>query len=128
MGFFAVIVAAAAAFGLGAPWFGWFSRPWLAATGLTEADMKAAGKGPFIVGAVAALLSAGMLRHVLATSGVAGAGAGLVSGLGVGLFLAAPWIAMHYAFARRGVALVLIDGGYVVAAFGLMGLILGAFA
>ena len=52
---------------------------------------------------------------------------GLLSGLGAGLFFAAPWIMTNYAFAGRPRALWWIDGGHVVLACSAIGLVLGVF-
>ncbi len=55
------------------------------------------------------------------------AGKGLLSGLGVGLFFIAPWLAMSYAYAMRPRMLVLIDGGYAVLGCAAIGLVLRLF-
>lgn len=38
--YLAVLVAAIVGFGIGGPWYGFFARPWLAAIGKTEAEVK----------------------------------------------------------------------------------------
>ena len=65
-------------------------------------EVKPSGNlGPYILGVVANILVAGMMRHVFVAAGVAGPLAAAVSGLGVGLFFAGSYIAINYAFARR---------------------------
>lgn len=131
MGFLAVIVAALAGFGVGAAWYMTLSKPWMEAAGLpTGADGRPANGSspmPMVVAFVAMILVAGMMRHMLATSGVEGPGKSLLSGLGVGAFFVAPWLAMDYAYAMRPSRLTLIDGGYAVLGCGAIGLVLGLF-
>lgn len=127
MEFLNVIAAALAAFAFGAVWYMALSKPWMAASGVTEAEQKAAGPMPFVVGLLAMMLVAGMMRHLLGTSGVVTVGGGAVAGFGVGAFLVVPWLAMNYAFAMRRPALTLIDGVNSVAGCTIMGAVLNAF-
>jgi hypothetical protein len=127
MEFLNVIVAALAAFGFGAVWYIAMSRPWMAASGVTEAEQKASGPMPFVVGLAAMVLVAGMMRHLLATSGVTTLGGGAVAGLGIGAFLVMPWVAMNYAFALRKPSLTVIDGVNAVVGCTIMGAVLNAF-
>jgi hypothetical protein len=80
-----------------------------------------------VLGFVMHLLVAGMMRHSFAVSGIDTLGAGLVGGLGIGLFFITPWIVLNYAYAMRPVALMLIDGGYAVLAATIMGVVLVLF-
>lgn len=131
MGFLAVIVAALAGFGLGAAWYMALSKPWMEAAGVARgADGRPANGSspmPFVVALGAMILVAGMMRHVLAMGGIEGPGKSLLSGLGVGAFFIAPWLAMDYAFAMRDRRLALIDGGYAILGCGAIGLVLGLF-
>ena len=124
----AVLLAAAAGFGAGAVWYMINGKRWMAAVGRSEDDMKADKSPlPFVIGFLASLLTAGMMRHIFAGAEVEGIGGGLVGGFGVGLFFVAPWIATNYAFAGRPKALWWIDGGHVVLACSAIGLVLGLF-
>ena len=107
-----VVAAAAAAWVFGAVWYGVNGARWMAAQGLTEARIDRKNPVPYIGSFVCALLVAGMLRHVLAASGVTTLGAAAVSGLGIGLFIAAPWVATNVLFAQKPKALIWIDGAY----------------
>jgi hypothetical protein len=127
MEFLNVIAAALAAFAFGAVWYIAMSKPWMAASGVTEEQQKAGGPMPFVIGLVAMVLVAGMMRHMLATSGVTSVGGGAVAGLGVGAFLITPWVAMNYGFAMRKPALTLIDGVNSVVGCTIMGAVLNAF-
>ncbi len=132
-----VIAAAVAAFAFGAVWYTTMSKAWIAAAEVkvdaqgrpTRADGQSGGSSPmpFVIGLVAMIVVAGMMRHVLASSGVTTVGGGLVAGLGVGAFLITPWVAMNYGFAMRKPALTLIDGVNSVVGCGIMGAVLNAF-
>jgi len=124
----AVLVAAAVGFGVGAVWYMINGQRWMVAVGRTEDEIKADKSPlPFVIGFLASLLTAGMMRHIFASAGVSGFGGGLVGGLGVGLFIVAPWIATNYAFAARPKALWWIDCGHVILAASAIGLVLGLF-
>lgn len=130
MSLLSVLVAAAAAYALGAVWYMSMSARWIAAAGVAcDANGKPANKSvtPFILSAVAMLLVAGMMRHIFGMAGIDGLGAGLVAGLGLGAFIAAPWIMINYAYADRPRALTFIDGGYAVLGCALIGAVLGLF-
>lgn len=122
-----VVAAAVAAFAFGAVWYIALSKPWMAASGVTEAQQKAGGPLPFVVGLLAMVLVAGMMRHLLGTSGVVTVTGGAIAGFGVGAFLVTPWVAMTYAFALRKPALTLIDGVNCIAGCTIMGAVLNAF-
>lgn len=124
----AVLLAAMAGFGSGAAWYMINGQRWMEAVGRTEDEIKADKSPlPFVIGFLASLVTAGMMRHVFAASGVSGLGAGLIGGLGVGLFFVAPWILTNYAFAARPRALWWIDCGHVILACTAIGLVLGMF-
>lgn len=131
MEFLRVIAAALGAFAFGAVWYLSMSKPWVRAAGVpVDAAGKPQGNGstmPFVIGIVAMLVVAGMMRHVFQMGGIATPGAGAVSGLWVGAFLITPWVAMNYAFAMRPPALTLIDGVNSVVGCTIMGLILTLF-
>lgn len=127
MEFLNVISAAVAAFAFGAVWYIAMSKPWMAASGITEEQQKAGGPMPFVVGLVAMVLVAGMMRHLLGTSGVTGVGAGAVAGFGIGAFLITPWVAMNYAFGMRKPALTVIDGVNSIVGCTIMGAVLNLF-
>ena len=126
MQFLAVLLAAASGFGSGAVWYMVNGQRWMTAVGRTQEDIQAnRSQLPFIIGFLASLLTTGLMRHVFAASGVSGGGAGLIGGLGVGLFFVAPWIATNYAFAGRPKALWWIDCGHVILACTAIGIVLG---
>ena len=122
-----VLAAALAAFAFGAVWYMSMSKPWMAAADVSEEQQRSGGPMPFVIGLVAMLLVAGMMRHLLAASGVTSVGGGAVAGLGVGAFLITPWVAMNYGFAMRKPALTVIDGVNSVVGCTIMGAVLNAF-
>lgn len=131
MGILSVLVAAAAAWLFGAAYYMSLSKQWIAATGMpVDENGKPIGNGsplPFVLSALAMILVAGMMRHIFAASGVASFGAGLVSGLGIGLFFIAPWIMINNAYAMRSFKLTVIDGGYAVGGCAIIGAVLTLF-
>ncbi len=131
MQFVAVLVAAIAGFGTGAVWYMALSGPWIAVSGVRLGPdgkpVPPEGLSPMIVGFVAVLLVAGMMRHIFGMAGIDTAGEGLGAGLGIGAFLISPWLAMCYAFAGRSGRLTVIDGGYAVLGCAVIGLVLTLF-
>lgn len=128
MGILSVVAAALAGFAIGAVWYNVFSKAWIADSGVpVDPAGQPAGRGmpvTFGGGFLCVLVVAGMMRHMLAASGVVTPWGGLVSGLGVGLFFIAPWITLNVLFAMRPLRLALIDGGYATVACAAMGLVL----
>lgn len=128
MGFISVIAAAIAAYVFGAIWYMTMAKPWMAASGVEvgEDGRPANSKNPvpYLVSIFCLILVAGMMRHVFALSGIDTVGKGLTSGLGVGLFLATPWIATNYTFAGRPRQLIVIDGIYATGGCTIIGIVL----
>lgn len=125
----AVCVAAFSAFVLGGVWYSplLFQKPWMKATGLSEADV-AKGKPVVIFGGAFALclVMAANLAAFLGgpdTTVAWGAAAGALAGGG--------WVACGIGvvalFERRPAAYTFINGGYWLVALTLMGAIIGAW-
>lgn len=127
MEFVAVIVAGLAAFAWGAVWYTVMAKPWMAANGLTEETINRSNPVPYIISLVAVILVAGMTRHIFVTSGVDTVWLGAVSGFGLGLFIAVPWLATNYGFAQRPFALTVIDGMYSTVGCTVIGIVLTLF-
>lgn len=133
-----VLAAAAAAFAFGAVWYTSMSKAWIAAAEIpvdangrpTRRDSsghQGSSPMPFVIGIIAMILVAGMMRHVLSAAGVTSIGGGLVAGAGIGAFLITPWVAMNYAFAMRKPSLTVIDGINSTVGSALMGAVLNLF-
>jgi hypothetical protein len=131
MEFLNVIAAAVGAFAFGAVWYIALSKPWAAAAGIPlDAAGKPQGDGspmPFVIGIVAMILVAGMMRHIFATSGITTISGGIMGGFGIGAFLITPWVAMNYAFSMRKPMLSVIDGVNSIVGCTIMGIILTLF-
>ncbi|MEL6100693.1 MAG: DUF1761 domain-containing protein [Pseudomonadota bacterium] len=127
----AVIVAGVASFMFGAIWYSLLVKPWMEASGvvLNEDGVPANRSNPlpYITAILASILVAGMMRHVFVLGGIDTVAKGLVAGAGIGLFLAAPWIATNYGFAGRPMRLTLIDGGYAAIGCTVIGVVLTLF-
>ncbi|MEM9974143.1 MAG: DUF1761 domain-containing protein [Pseudomonadota bacterium] len=124
MGTLSVLAAAAGAWIFGAIWYGIAAKPWMAAVGLTEETINRKNYAAFIGSFLCAILVAGMMRHVFVTSGIDTLAKGVMTGLGLGLFIATPWITTNYLFAQRPLTLTLIDGVYATVGCTVMGLVL----
>ncbi len=117
----AVLVAIVASGVLGALWYSplMFLRPWSRAAGRKPAQ----GASVYVVTAVTAIAVA------TAFGWWAGPGPSIeeavLDALVVGLFFAATSLGLHYAFAGRPLKLWLIDSGFQVARFVLLGLVFG---
>ena len=125
-----VLAAAAGAFAFGAVWYIAMSKPWIAASEVpVDASGRPAGSGPmpFIIGIVAMIVVAGMMRHIFQMAGIDTVAKGVVAGAGIGAFFIVPWVAMNYAFAMRKAALTVIDGVNAIVGCAVMGLILTLF-
>ncbi|MEP2716726.1 DUF1761 domain-containing protein [Pseudophaeobacter sp.] len=126
-----VLAAALAGFAFGAVYYSILAEPWMVAAGIKRGtDGKPeCGQSPliFAISFCLQLIVAGMMRHIFALSGITEAGAGLVAGLGVGLFFISPWIALNNLYGGRPIKLTLIDGGYATLACAVIGLVLSLF-
>ena len=126
--YLAVVAAAVSTFLIGGLWYSplLFYRPWMKANGFSEADVKGGEGKIFGLAFLFSLLMAANLAAFLAgpeTTAAWGATAGLLAGLG--------WVALGIGvvalFERRSWSYILVNGGYFVVAFTVMGAILGAW-
>jgi len=126
-----VLAAALGAFAFGAVWYMAMSKPWIAAAEIpVDAQGKPQGNGsmmPFVIGILAMIIVAGMMRHLFEMADIDTIGKGIVAGAGIGAFFVTPWMAMNYAFSMRKSALTVIDGVNVIFGSTIMGLILALF-
>ena len=116
-----VVLAAAAAWVFGAIWYGVIGKKWIEASGLTEESIDRRNPAPYIVSFICTLLVAGMLRHILVMGGIEGVGESVLTGLGLGLFVASPWIVTNVMFAQRNKSLIWMDSAYPTIGMALMG-------
>ncbi|HEY8472135.1 MAG TPA: DUF1761 domain-containing protein [Natronosporangium sp.] len=122
-----VVLAAIAFFGVGAMWYGaLFARPWMRLSGVTEEQARSSNL--VMIFGVTALLG------VVASIGLAAvigedssASDGLVTGLGVGALIVAPVLGIQSLYDRKALALWLLNAGYNLVGFAVMGVVIGAF-
>lgn len=123
----AVVVATLASFMLGGLWYSkrLFGKAWMQEVGLTdELVNKSNGArtfgGTFALQFVAAVAFAALLEGGDWL-------AGLATGLWVGVFWVASAYGVTYLFEQRALRLWLINAGYYMVLYALMGAIIGAF-
>ncbi len=131
LNYIAIIVAAVVAFGISGLWYMvLFSKQWMDAHGVTEAEIKARGGPspmPFIVGILANLVIAFVLAALMRSLGVATITGGIGVAIAVWVGFVITVIVSNNTFSFRKPALSLIDGGNWLAVFIVMGAIIGAF-
>lgn len=126
--FAAVAAAAALSFAIGGLWYSplLFAKPWMKEVGLSEAQTRSAPMGRiFGLAALASLVMAFNLAAFI------GAKASLAFGLFAGAAAGIGWVAMSlgviYLFEQRSLKLWLINSGYQVVSYTLMGGLLGVW-
>jgi hypothetical protein len=123
-----VIVSALAAFAIGGLWYSpvLFGKIWQLELKLSDERIKSSNM-PLIFGSTFLLniISAMVLDMFIGRNGT------LITGLMAGLFVSIAWVAtslgINYLFARKSFNLFLIDSGYFITFFTVMGIILGAW-
>jgi hypothetical protein len=123
-----VLVAALLAFGIGGLWYSpvLFSKVWQKELKLSDEEIKNASM-PLVFGTsfVLNFIAAVMLDLFIGKEST------LLSGIQAGLLVSIAWIAtalgINYLFARKSLKLFLIDAGYFVTFFVVMGAVLGAW-
>ena len=124
----AIVAAVVVSFVFGGVWYGLLSKPWLAASGRTEDEVKGTGMiVPMVVTVVAELIMAWVLAGLI---GHLGAGQvtvrnGIVSGAFCWLGFVVTTLAVNHAYQGEKRALTLIDGGHWLGVLLIQGAILG---
>ena len=120
-----VVVAAVLTFVLGGLWYGpLFGRAWQRASGVTEAQQKQASPG-IVFGVSFALQLVAAIVLDLFIGAEAGFSFGLFAGLAAGLFWVATAFGVVYLFEQRPIRHWVVNAGYQVVAYGMMGAVLG---
>lgn len=122
----AVIAATITAFILGAVWYSkaLFGKAWMQEVGLTDEAVNSANMGKVFGGTfVLQILAA------IALSAFLGEGSNWLEGLHTGLWIGLFWVAtaygVTYLFEQRSIRLWLINAGYYVVLYALMGTVIG---
>lgn len=123
----AVLAASLAAFVLGGLWYSplLFAKPWQAAAGLSDAQLKAGNPalifgGSFVLAFIASAVFAMFLGRQMGLGGTTAAG------FAAGLCWVAASFGINGLFERKPLRLIAINGGYHTLQFTAMGAILGA--
>ena len=120
-----ILVAAVSGFLVGGLWYGpVFGKAWQAARGLSDDAMKNANM-PMIFGLtfVLNLFSAFILDHTLTTYGAPGLNLSVMISSGVALGFIVPAIGVNYLFSRQSLRLFMIDAGYWLVIYSVMGVV-----
>ena len=120
-----ILVAAVSGFLVGGLWYGpLFGKAWQAARGLSDDAMKNANM-PMIFGLtfLLNLFSAFILDHTLSTYGAPGLNLSVMISSGVALGFIVPAIGVNYLFSRQSLRLFMIDAGYWLVIYSVMGVV-----
>ena len=130
--YIAVLLAAVASYVFGALWYTSLAKPWMAAAGLTEEQIRGAkGKGPsavpFIIAFVAQLVMAFVLAGVIGHLGPGNITLknGLISALLVWGGFVITTLAVNHQFQMASPRLTLIDGSHWLGVLAIQGLVIG---
>jgi hypothetical protein len=117
----AVLVGIVTSGVLGAVWYSpaLFLRPWARAAGREPEQ----GPSNYVIALLTAIVASGAFGWWAGPEPAIGEA--MLDGLVVGVFFATSSLGFHYAFAGRPVELWLIDGGFEVARFVLLGAVFG---
>ncbi|MFC3034776.1 DUF1761 domain-containing protein [Pseudoalteromonas fenneropenaei] len=122
----AVCVAAASSFVLGGLWYSplLFGKAWMEGCGLTELDVQQANMKVTFAGAIVlTLIATVFFALVLGPKPVLGEA--VLTGLVIGLTWVSAAMGISYLFEQRPLKLFLINAGYHICQFLLIGLVLG---
>ncbi len=128
--YIAIPVAAVASFAFGAVWYMTLAKPWMAATGRTEEELKS-GVTPliyvvtFICQLVMAFVLAGVIGHL--GSGEVTVSNGLISGGLVWLGFVITSMIVNHGYQGASRMLTVIDGGHWLGVLLIQGLLIGLF-
>ena len=128
--FLAILVGAVIEMLLGFLWYGpLFAKPWMALQGWTQERMQAGNPNPviYLVPFVGALVTSYTLALIILATQMGTLAGGIGIGLLAGIGFIAPAFVSNYTFGSRPFKLFLIDAGYYLVAFLLIGALLGAW-
>ena len=117
---------------LGAAWYRTWGKPWMAAAGITSEDIEAM-KGtaqqwsPFVVAIASSLVFTFVLALLIQGMDADGVDDGLLLGLLVAVGFIATSYATTYSFEGRSLRLFLINIGYPLVSYAVIGILLAAW-
>lgn len=121
----AVIASALSTFLIGGIWYSLFEKQWMLSNNFTKSDLEKR-KMPMVFG-LSFLLSFIMALNLAMFIGQGDLVFGMIAGFMTGFGWVALAIGIIALFENRPIKYVLINGGYMVLAFTVMGAILGAW-
>ncbi len=127
--YWAILLAGVASFLFGGVWYGLLSRQWMAAAGMSEDRIKAAGSpvvpmvAAFVCQVIMALVLAGIIGH-LGKSHITLRN-GIVSGALVWLGFVMTTLVVNHSFQQAKRALTVIDGLHWLGVLMLQGAVIG---
>lgn len=101
-----------------------FGKPWMAATGVTTEQMRAAKTG-YLVAILGSLIAVWVLAILAGATGATGLADGLTLGLLVSIGFVFTSFAVNYVFESKSLKLLLINAGYPVVGLAVAGAIIG---
>jgi hypothetical protein len=130
LNYWAVLMAAVAAWMVGALWYSVLAKPWMAAAGVAKASIEENARSirgflPFVLALLAALVMAWMLAGIMGHLGQLTIKSGVISGALCWFGFTLPATAANYTFQQRRPLLIVIDGGYWLVALVVMGAVIG---
>ncbi len=134
MNYIAIVVAGVASFLFGAAWYNVLSKPWRAAAGVSDDQIKASNAGAnmarllaltLVAQLVMAWVLAGLIGHL--GDGQVTVSNGLISGAFVWAGFVATTLVVNHGFALKLGMLTIIDGLYWLGVLMIQGGIIGAF-
>ena len=117
---------------LGAAWYSAWSKPWMAGVGLTQKDMEAM-KGtarqwyPYVIAIVSTLVFTFVLALLIQGMGADNVVDGLMLGLLASIGFTLTSYATTYSFEGRSLKLFLINSGYPLISYALIGVMLAGW-
>ena len=129
--YLAIVIAAVMAWLAGAGWYMALGKTWMAALGVTPAQMEEAKRRPgahlpFLYAFVAELVMAWVLAGLIGHIGAFTLRGGVISGAFCWLGFVITTIVVNNSFAMRNWRLSVIDGGHWLVVLLLMGAVIGA--
>ena len=130
MNYLAVLAAGVAGFVFGALYYTALAKPWMAALGKTEEEIKAnMSPVPYVIAGIAQLLIAFMLACVIGHLGtdMTTVRNGLITAFFIWLGFILTTMAVNHAFQGAKRSLTLIDSGHWLGVLLIQGLVIGLF-
>ena len=124
MNYLAVLLAAAAGFGVGFAWYGTLGNAWMKALGKSQKQLKPR-PAPFVISIIALLVAAYVLAGLIGHMGEVTLRNGVISAAFVWTGFVVTSIAVNYAFQNAKPVLIAIDAGHWLAVLLVMGAIIG---